>query len=118
MKNTCPCCGHIVFKGYPGSYEICPICYWEDDDVQLADPWFEGGANKPNLYTAQKNYIRYGAMEERFVDAVKPPNRKTKHDGEWRLVQESDKSNVTSPREIESLPGKIDYRKEYYYWLK
>jgi anaerobic ribonucleoside-triphosphate reductase len=27
----CPCCGYQVFTGPPGSYEICPVCGWEDD---------------------------------------------------------------------------------------
>ncbi|MFI5753623.1 CPCC family cysteine-rich protein [Streptomyces sp. NPDC051569] len=26
----CPCCGHRVLDAMPGSYEICPVCFWED----------------------------------------------------------------------------------------
>ncbi|WP_248129036.1 CPCC family cysteine-rich protein [Pseudomonas sp. W2Aug9] len=25
---TCPCCGYAVFEEHPGSYDICPICFW------------------------------------------------------------------------------------------
>lgn len=32
MKFTCPCCGYKTMKGKPpGTYEICEICFWEDD---------------------------------------------------------------------------------------
>lgn len=30
----------------PDTYEICNICYWEDDEVQFNDPDFEGGQMK------------------------------------------------------------------------
>lgn len=30
----------------PGSYEICPVCFWEDDRVQFRWPAMSGGANK------------------------------------------------------------------------
>jgi len=42
----CPSCGFLVFECEPGSYEICPICDWEDDAVQLRYP-LAGGANAP-----------------------------------------------------------------------
>ncbi len=34
----CPCCGYLVFTEPPGSYTICPICFWEDDISQLRFP--------------------------------------------------------------------------------
>jgi hypothetical protein len=35
MKYTCPCCGHKTFNEPPGSFDICPICYWQDDIMDL-----------------------------------------------------------------------------------
>ncbi|WDN57574.1 hydrolase (plasmid) [Streptomyces clavuligerus] len=66
----CPCCGHQMFSGV-GDYEICAVCSWEDDLVQLRVPW-SFGANAVCLMEAQANYRRYGAMEERFVTKVRP----------------------------------------------
>lgn len=40
----CPCCGHRVLDDMPGSYEICPVCFWEDDRVQFRWPTMDGGA--------------------------------------------------------------------------
>jgi hypothetical protein len=36
--------------GPPGSYEICPVCFWDDDLVQLRWPTYAGGANKRHRY--------------------------------------------------------------------
>ena len=43
--TKCPVCGALSFSStdFPGSYEICPTCNWEDDPVQYEDPDFEGG---------------------------------------------------------------------------
>lgn len=45
-RFACPCCGYKTFIEEPnGSYDICQVCSWEDDPIQLADPNYEGGAN-------------------------------------------------------------------------
>lgn len=49
----CPSCGFLVFGEPPGSHEICDLCGWEDDHVQLAHPAMAGGANKRSLAQSQ-----------------------------------------------------------------
>jgi len=49
----CPACGFLVFGEPPGSYDICPVCGWEDDHVQLRFPGMSGGANKSSLFAHQ-----------------------------------------------------------------
>jgi hypothetical protein len=54
-----------------GSYEICPVCFWEDRPVQNEDPAFSGGANSVSLAQARENYIcenyiQYGACKPEF----------------------------------------------------
>jgi len=83
----CPCCGYEVFAGPPGTYEICPICFWEDDLVQLAFPDLAGGANKCSLIEAQQNFERVGVCEPRFKDQVRSPNASDKRDARWRRLQ-------------------------------
>lgn len=42
----CPCCGYLTITDEPpGTFEICPVCNWEDDEVQYYDENYEGGAN-------------------------------------------------------------------------
>jgi hypothetical protein len=55
------------------SYEICPVCFWEDDPVQNRDPEYAGGANHTSLNEARRNFARYGAVERRFIQHVRPP---------------------------------------------
>ena len=80
----CPCCGHLVFDEPPGSYDICPVCFWEDDISQLRWPDSSGGANRPSLIEAQRNVRRWGTIEERFVADVRRPSPSEPLDAAWR----------------------------------
>jgi hypothetical protein len=77
-KYFCPCCGYKTLgKEPPGTYEICEICFWEDDDVQFDDPDYEGGANEPSLRQYQK-----GFLEGRFLN--RKPNEKDQRNPNWK----------------------------------
>ena len=52
----CPVCGQYTFQSGPGSYEICPVCGWEDDKAQHKDPNLKGGANKLSLKEYKERY--------------------------------------------------------------
>jgi Cysteine-rich CPCC len=75
MKHhACPCCGKLTLKSEPpGSYELCPVCYWEDDGVQFADPEYEGGANRESLNVARVNYRAFGASSRSALSHVRRP---------------------------------------------
>jgi hypothetical protein len=81
--ETCPCCGYKTIEE-KHLYDICPICFWEDDIVQFEDPDFEGGANEVSLRQAQKNYIEFGACEKRVINHVRLPNENDKKDENWK----------------------------------
>ena len=56
-QYSCPCCGSLTLdEEPPGTYEICPVCGWEDDPVQFDDPDYAGGANTMSLNEAKKAY--------------------------------------------------------------
>ncbi len=46
-----------------GEYDICPICFWEDDPFQSEDPDLDGMANSISLNQAKENYKKFGAAE-------------------------------------------------------
>ncbi|MCT9080376.1 CPCC family cysteine-rich protein [Streptomyces fulvoviolaceus] len=69
----CPCCGHRTL-GELWAYEICPVCYWEEDSTQLRYPWCGFGPNHGlNLFEAQANFRRIGAVTEGMKRYVRPP---------------------------------------------
>lgn len=116
QEYPCPCCGWLVFREPPGSYDICPICFWEDDLVQLRWPDFGGGANGPSLIDAQAIFAERGAMEERFLRHVRAPAPTEQHDPEWRPFDP----------EVDTIEGHVqgqdygmkyvEHRTAYYYW--
>ncbi|MFD6183411.1 CPCC family cysteine-rich protein [Streptomyces goshikiensis] len=85
-RYPCPCCGHRVLDAMPGSYEICPVCFWEDDEVQIRWPTMDGGANKVSLIEAQRNYQDFGAGDQHGRQYVRPPAADEPPDPAWRPI--------------------------------
>src|SRR5262249_10761825 len=90
-RYTCPCWGYITLSEWPGSYGICHVCFWEDDPLQILDPWFEGGANRPSLVRAQATFVTCRAIEQRFRANVKGVLPGDVRDPQWRPVAEYDR---------------------------
>jgi hypothetical protein len=73
-RFPCPCCGFLTLEEEPpGTFDICPVCNWEDDFVQFEDPEYEGGANRISLVDARRNFAAYGAICEESRDRVSKP---------------------------------------------
>ena len=73
-KYVCPCCGFLTLDAEPpGTYEICPVCFWEDDPVQFKDLDYEGGANEVSLRVARQNFKLFGACEKGSVKYTRKP---------------------------------------------
>jgi hypothetical protein len=71
----CPACGFLVFLGTYGSYDICPVCGWEDDGTQISNPTSEGGANKMSLADAQLAILRKLPIEvQSFKEHARSPS--------------------------------------------
>lgn len=72
-KFACRCCGFLTLDEEPrNTFEICPVCFWEDDAVQIEEPAL-GGANYVTISEARENFARFGAVEERLLPFVRPP---------------------------------------------
>lgn len=76
MNYPCTCCHHYTRDQPSGNFdfEICPVCFWEDDPVQNIHPNSKSGANKVSLNEAKENYRKFGASEEQFIKYVRKPN--------------------------------------------
>ena len=82
-RVPCPCCGYRTLPDRD-DYELCPVCFWEDDPTESRAPGFSGGANSVDILTAQQTYLRIGAMHTAFVDKVRPPRPDEARAAEWR----------------------------------
>jgi hypothetical protein len=72
-KFACRCCGFLTLEEEPfGTYEICPVCFWEDDYVQVIEPTWTG-ANHVTLSEAKENFTRFCASEEKLKPCVRAP---------------------------------------------
>lgn len=74
-KYQCPCCGYDTLDSNEHVYDICPVCYWEDDPFQYEDPDLEGMANGVSLNQARENYKNFGACEESCIKYVRAPKK-------------------------------------------
>ena len=111
----CVCCGHLTLGEPPGSYEICPVCFWEDDQVQLRWPDYVGGANRPSLIEAQQNFIRFGACDERSVRHVRPPAEDEPVDPAWRPIDQQ--RDRFEPIGVKGVPWPADLT-TLYWWRR
>ena len=92
-KFACPCCGCRTLNER-GAYDICPVCFWEDDayivvkdgvisgirfDSEVCDDDLLDGPSGAHhgltLREGRDNYRRLGACEESMRMHVRKPRR-------------------------------------------
>jgi len=79
-RFPCPCCGYLTLSEKPpGTFFICPVCAWEDDNVQYEDPTYEGGANRVSLTEARANFQLLGARSKKDLGRVRAPLKSEHH---------------------------------------
>ena len=69
-KQRCACCSYLTISEIK---EICPVCFWEEDLYQEEHVDDNGGPNLVSLRDAKANFMKFGVMEERFKEHVRPP---------------------------------------------
>lgn len=106
----CPGCGFIVFDEPTGSYDICPLCNWEDDHVQLANPGMGGGANGESLYEHQLRALKHLPIQ--FKERMGYPR-----DPSWRpLRPEECRPNPNAPTSGQEYFEAAVKDSPSYYW--
>lgn len=108
-RYTCPSCGFVVFEEPAGSYDICKICGWEDDHVQLQYPGLEGGANTISLKQSQDKIL------EKIPFNVKKYKSYTR-DKKWRPLL-PDEAIIEDKGEGENYFKAAVKTSPQYYWL-
>ena len=67
---ACPCCGCLTLSSH-GTYDICPVCFWEDDFT--VDPEDDLNPNNMSLFDARANLAAWGAVDPELVHWTRPP---------------------------------------------
>ena len=70
----CPCCGYRTLAE-ERHWEICLICFWEDDPLQYDEPAYAGGATDESLEEARRNFQAFGSASRSVLSDVHPPMR-------------------------------------------
>lgn len=68
-KFQCPCCNHFTLDEV-AMYDICSVCFWEDDGTTGEHGFSPNGTS---LADARTNYAKCGASTERDIQHVRPP---------------------------------------------
>ena len=80
----CPACGYLTFAEPPGSYDVCEVCGWEDDALQLEfATTLAGGANVTTLAEAQQAFARRSMRVARKHPGADVPRAR---DPSWRPI--------------------------------
>ncbi|HEY3644535.1 MAG TPA: CPCC family cysteine-rich protein [Gammaproteobacteria bacterium] len=98
-QYPCPACGFIGFAQPPGSYDICAICGWEDDNVQLLHPMMKGGANKKCLHEVRRKILTTYPVDIKEASGLQ-------RDPAWRPL---------SPKELQASPDILQTGLDYFH---
>lgn len=72
MRYKCDCCGYYALKNEGD--DICPVCGWQEDNVQRRFPDSTGGANyEISLNMAKENFKKFGVFNKKYKNDVRKP---------------------------------------------
>ncbi len=74
LPLRCPCCGCKTLATR-GAFDICAVCFWQDDgqDEHDADEVLGGPNGDLSLTAGRANYRAFGASSEQDLHLVRPP---------------------------------------------
>jgi len=88
-RYLCPYCGYKTLDIPRGeSFEICEVCFWQNDAYQLSNPDDEAGPNRVSLKQAQKNFMDFVACEREMLQHVRAPLPGEERDFNWKFLAE------------------------------
>ncbi|MEM7625562.1 MAG: CPCC family cysteine-rich protein [Planctomycetota bacterium] len=84
-KFLCPCCDYVTLEER-GVYDICPVCFWEDEERDLDDLDRVSGPNHVTLREARQNFADCGACVPAMVKNVCSQEERKQYDRRSRTV--------------------------------
>jgi len=83
-RFPCPCCGHRTLRE-PSAYEICPVCFWEDDG---ASPGEVSGPNGISLLDGQLRFLSTGAVHPEDRARTRAARPDEARDDSWQPLEQ------------------------------
>lgn len=77
--HPCPCCGYRTLPSL-GDYELCPVCWWEDDG---GEPWDFSGPNGQTLIEGQREFLALRRPYLLRSGKVRAPRKREARDPAW-----------------------------------
>jgi len=82
QKFTCIICGYKTLDSRC-EWDICPVCFWEDGIFYEHEVDRRSSANRLTVSEAQANFMRFGAVDKKFLDNVRKPLPDEERDEKW-----------------------------------
>lgn len=111
----CPCCGYRTLREGPGDYDLCPVCFWEDDGSALRWPLLEGGPNGISLIEAQRRFAHEGFVDDIHRRQVRRPRADESRDPGWRPLDPEVDDFERDPENPDNLPWPEDGERLYWW---
>lgn len=100
---TCVCCGfQTKHEDFIWTYEICPVCWREDDYAQWKNPLLKWWANHQSLYETQTNFIHSNYEECKQI-------KEYKKSPDWKPLSQEDIARDNS----QNIKNWTDYFNEF-----
>jgi hypothetical protein len=80
MTYACPCCGYKTLPDR-GAYDLCPVCWWEDEGTE---PWDVSDPNGRTLVEAQQEFLAQRLPYRLRPGKVRAPRRGEERDPDWQ----------------------------------
>lgn len=84
--TQCDCCDYFTIPN-DNDYEICPVCFWEQDNFGVSEPDEPSGANHGlSLREGRNNFLLFGACLAKFKAKVVAVSEREKYRYATRLI--------------------------------
>jgi hypothetical protein len=111
-EYPCPSCGfYTITRDYFGTFDICPICDWEDDNVQLANPACGGGANQKSLIESQQDVLKTLPLKIKEYEGYARAEK-------WRPLNNAEIEIYAAEKAEKYWKNKAFLNLESAYWMK
>lgn len=112
VSLACPSCGFLTIEDdFYGTYDICPVCAWEDDQAQLANPACKRGANYISLIESQKAILKKIPIELKEYKGFM-------RDKKWRPLNRKEIERFEKEKRIQHWMNKGIISTDEVYWTK